>query len=69
MDWFIRKETISNRTGDWYFGVVALADSAPETVITNNTCVDIQRADLLPDFNTTSYDVRYNKGLVYTSIL
>ena len=43
VDWFIGVERIQNRTGDWYFGVVALADSVPASAILNNTCEDIQR--------------------------
>ena len=58
VDWFVGVDKIQNRTGDWYFGVVALADIVPASVEQNLTCSDLQRKDLLRDFNTTEYIIR-----------
>ena len=63
-DWFIGTETINNRTGDWFFGVVALKDPNLPNVL-NGSCAGLTKADLLPDFGITRYDLRIFTGGCY----
>ena len=64
-DWFVSVEMVKNRTGDWYFGVVALKNT-PKSVIQDGSCSDITKEDLDYSFNQTEefpgYDIR-----IYTS--
>ena len=63
-DWFIGTETINNRTGDWFFGVVALKDPKLPNVL-NGSGTGLTKADLHPDFGITRYDLRVFTGGCY----
>ena len=59
---------VKNRTGDWYFGVVALKNT-PKSVIQDGSCSDITKEDLDYSFNQTEefpgYDIRIYTGGCY----
>ena len=52
---------MQNRTGNWYFGVVALKNP-PSSVIDEGSCTDLTKENLNYDFNQTAeypgYEIR-----------
>jgi hypothetical protein len=64
LDWFITKEQVNNRTGEWYFGIVSVIVPDGDNitgVITDEAPCDssgIDSATLDWDFNTTTYTMR-----------
>ena len=63
-DWFIGTDQVRNRTGDWFFGVVALKDASLPNVM-NGSCKGLTKADILPDFGISRYDLRIFTGGCY----
>ena len=57
------------QTGDWFFGITALDGDIPASVAENQTCKDLNKGNLNPDFNQTSdnpfYDIRIYAGGCY----
>ena len=62
LDWFIDSDQVNNRTGDWYFGVVAIDTESNVTDILTDmaSCEDsgIGSVKLSKDFGTETYDMR-----------
>ena len=63
-DWFIGTEKVRNRTGDWFFGVVALKDPNLPSVL-NGSCEGLTKNDLLSNFSISRYDLRIFTGGCY----
>ena len=61
-NWFLGNDKVRNRTGDWFFGVVALQD--PNSLKHEN-CSGLTKSNLLPDFGITRYDLRIFTGGCY----
>ena len=68
LDWFIGVEQVKNRTGDWYFGVVALKNP-PASASKDGSCADLTKDNFNYDFNQTSefpgYELRIYTGGCY----
>ena len=62
MDWHITTEEVNNRTGSWYFGVVAIdTESNVTDVLTDMaSCEDsgLESLKLSQDFGVETYDLR-----------
>ena len=59
---------MKNRTGDWYFGVVALTNP-PKSASRDGSCADLTKDNLNYDFNETAefpgYEIRMYTGGCY----
>ena len=63
-DWFIGTEKVKNRTGDWFFGVVALNDTNKPS-LASGSCEGLTKDDLAPNYGFTRYDLRIFTGGCY----
>ena len=69
VDYFMGVELVKNRTGEWFFGVVALDGEIPESVTADHSCKDLSSGHLDPSFNESSeypiYEIRMYTGGCY----
>ncbi len=75
LDWFITKEQVANRTGEWYVGVVSVKVPAgmniTEVVNDGLSCeyAGLTKDILDWDFNMTHYIMRtYTAGMLYFDV-
>ena len=66
VDWFIGVDKVKNKTGDWYFGIAALAVNPPQSVKNENSCEELSKTDFSDNFNMSSYSIRMFTGGCYT---
>ena len=72
LDWFIPMETIKNRTGNWFIGVLALKDEADLAKLNDGqACTEdgITKEMLSEDFGVTKYEIQtFTTGCYFHNI-